>query len=345
MKINNKLIALTVAGASMVLASCESADVDFPDYEGGVSVYFPYQSPVRTLVLGTDEYDTTLDHAHKCKIGATMGGAYNGRNIVVDFDVENDLVKGMKGVEAMPADYYKLSDGQIKFNGKMSGTVEVELTDKFFADPLSITNHYVIPLVMKSQTGADYILAGEYDESIYGKGVSRFSDVWEVLPKDYVLYCVKYQNKYTGFYSRCGKYKFNGGAEYQMPSPADVITKDEDLFDPVIDGTDCQVRTASLNKALYTPGYVKDLAGLNCELELTFADNGTCTISTSKAGFTVTGTGRFTEKGAKKAWGDKDRDLLELEFTISNGTDNLTAKESLVWKRSGVKLETFNVEF
>ena len=32
--------------------------------------------PVRTLVMGEDEYDTALDNAHKCKINATMGGVY-----------------------------------------------------------------------------------------------------------------------------------------------------------------------------------------------------------------------------------------------------------------------------
>lgn len=346
MKINNKLIALTVAGASMLVASCDSADRDFPDYEGGVSVYFPYQTPVRTLVLGTDEYDTSLDHAHKCKIGATMGGAYNGRNIVVDIEVDNDLVKGMTNVVAMPTDYYSLSDGQIKFNGEMSGFVEVQLTDKFFADPKSVANNYVIPVVMKSQKGADYILAGEYDKAIYSEVPSRFSDVWSVKPKDYVLYCVKYQNKYTAYYSRCGKYTINGGAEFQKPCAEDFTgVKDADLFDPVIDGDDCQVRTASLTKALYTPGYTGDRAPFNCELELTFADNGTCTVSTSAEGYTVTGTGKFTEQGAKKAWGDKDRDIIEIEFTVVKGTDKLTAKESLVWKRSGVKIETFEAKF
>lgn len=33
---------------------------------------FVYQSPVRTIVLGDDEYDTSLDKEHKCKIKATL---------------------------------------------------------------------------------------------------------------------------------------------------------------------------------------------------------------------------------------------------------------------------------
>lgn len=71
------------------LWSCKSGDPTFPDYEGGTTVYFPYQYPVRTIVLGDDEYDLTLDHAHKCQIKATFGGSYNGSDgsvqVAVDF--------------------------------------------------------------------------------------------------------------------------------------------------------------------------------------------------------------------------------------------------------------------
>jgi len=37
------------------MTSCENQDNEFPDYEGGTSVYFATQYPVRTLVMGEDE--------------------------------------------------------------------------------------------------------------------------------------------------------------------------------------------------------------------------------------------------------------------------------------------------
>ena len=44
------------------VSSCKNSDVDFPDYEGGITAYFAYQYPVRTLTLGTDpEQDNSLD--------------------------------------------------------------------------------------------------------------------------------------------------------------------------------------------------------------------------------------------------------------------------------------------
>ena len=77
---------------SFAFSSCENASNPFPDYEGGVSVYFAYQYPVRTIVLGNDPVvDNSADRQHKCAIYATMGGAYGGRNITIDIAVDNTL--------------------------------------------------------------------------------------------------------------------------------------------------------------------------------------------------------------------------------------------------------------
>ena len=47
--------------ATALFTSCKNGDATFPDYENGTTVYFAYQRPVRTIVLGDDEYDTTMD--------------------------------------------------------------------------------------------------------------------------------------------------------------------------------------------------------------------------------------------------------------------------------------------
>ncbi len=57
----------------LAFSSCENQDWSFPDY-GRTTVYFAYQYPVRTIVLGNDEiFDNTLDNQHKCLIKAVMG--------------------------------------------------------------------------------------------------------------------------------------------------------------------------------------------------------------------------------------------------------------------------------
>lgn len=100
-KINSFSILLTGV-ASMLVMSCKNGDAEFPNYNNS-SVYFAYQSPVRTLVMGEDTYDTTLDNEHKCQIYATMGGAYSGNgSVVVDVMVDDELCKNLFLMEAQP---------------------------------------------------------------------------------------------------------------------------------------------------------------------------------------------------------------------------------------------------
>ena len=199
MKLNN-IAKIILAGAAMsLLASCHNQEQIFPDYDGGITAYFAYQYPVRTIVLGESEtFDTSLDNQHKCIIYGTMGGAYEGKDIVIDVEVDNTLTDnlffdaaGTTPVKAMPAEYYTLSGNQLKYDGKHMGGVEVQLSDAFFADPDAIKNTYVIPMKMTGIVkGADQILTGT--PAIEGD-VAWPTDAsqWKVLPKDYTLYAVK----------------------------------------------------------------------------------------------------------------------------------------------------------
>ena len=214
MKLIKLIFAMSVGVfVSWTITSCENQDNEFPDYEGGTSVYFATQYPVRTLVMGEDEYDTTLDNAHKCKINATMGGVYaNKKDITIDIEVDNTLCDNLYysytsasenvPVKAMPSNYYTLSDDKITLKNVLMDGVEVSFTDAFFADPEALTATYVIPLVMTGVTNADRILNGTLSEG--AEAVRCNSSVWLVQPQDYVLYCVKYINKWTGKYLRHG---------------------------------------------------------------------------------------------------------------------------------------------
>ena len=173
---------------SLGFVACKSGDQEFPDFEKQ-SVYFSKQYPVRTVELGNDDYvDLTNDNAHKIVIKATMGGAYdNPRDITVNVNADNSLCTGLKfkdsgdDVTPMPSNYYSLSASSITIpKGEISAGVEVQLTDDFFADKLSCSRHYVIPLKMTNVTGADEILSD----------------------KDFVLYAVNYVNRYHGVYVR-----------------------------------------------------------------------------------------------------------------------------------------------
>lgn len=319
-----KNIVLAAATSALaVLTGCENADVTFPDYEGGISVYFPYQAPVRTLIMGSDEYEeaTARDREHKCQIQATMGGAYTGKNITVDIKVDNSLLDYVEGVQAMPAEYYTLASNQIEYKGNPNGGVEVQLTDAFFNDPKSVSVTYVIPLLMTGVKGADHILSGELIEG--ASPIRADATSWSKQPQDYVLYAIKYINKYHGYWLR-------------QRECSGAVT--ENTYDKTIDQNTpiVNINTVSLTEATYEV----DVEGSKCVLDLAFDGSENCTISTTSEGWTVSNaSGKFTSKGAKYAWGQKDRDLIELSYTIehTNGT-KLTTKERLVWQKHGIAM-------
>lgn len=307
-----KYILPVLALSAVAFTACENSDKVFDDYEGGVSVYFAYQYPVRTIELGEDnEINTDLDNAHKFKIYSTMGGAYKGKNIEVQVAVDNSLCDNLyfangEPVKPMPSDYYTLATTSFQYAGDMMGGTEVQLSDAFFADPASITTTYVIPLVITSQSGAARILTGTLLDP--SKPSSRTnSNAWDVKPMDYTLYCVRFVNKWHG--------------SYLVKEPGKEIDKTTEIV---------EVKTTGLNECTYT-----NLDGK--VLTLSFSGDN-CTISGDG-----TGNGEFKQKSEIKAWGDKDRDALYLKYTVGDKSYD----ETLVIQRRTTDQDPFNtvVEF
>ena len=320
-----KMVAALLALMASFTA-CENGDQTFDDYEGGTTAYFAYQSPVRTIVLGDDEYDTTLDKAHKLKILATFGGSYNGRNATVNVAVDNSLCDNLTfadgtPVKAMPKEYYQLSTTAFNFNGGMQGGTEVQLTDDFFKDPDAVKNTYVIPLVMQNQTGFDRIATGTLKE---GKTGSRTNaSIWETAPRDYVMYCVKYQNKYSGWW----------------------LTNHNTSTENIEKASQVQITTRTLNSSVYTVEFQEGSKILKADLLLTFDDKENCTITSLTEGVKATGSGSWADNGIH-SWNNKDRDLMELnaEITFADGVKK-SLNEKLVWWRSGVTSEEFSYTY
>ncbi|MDR0962864.1 MAG: DUF5627 domain-containing protein [Mediterranea sp.] len=332
------LSLLTLAGLS--LNSCQNGDWEFPDFEYS-TVYFAYQSPLRTICLGEDVYDTTLDNLYQCQIMATMGGVYdNTGNVDISFRVDNSLCDNLQftgtttDVVAMPTSYYSLSSDRITIpKGKVLGGVTVQLTDAFFADPKALTTNYVIPVVMTGVAGADSILSGA---PLATNPIRTHAEDWDVLPKDYILYGVKYINKYDANYLRRGKDVYSGAKTGTEVRHAEYVEKDE-----VIDA----ITTRSLNTIAWAYN-AQDLDGNNidCNLLITFNDNGDCTLSTDSEGVTVSGSGKFVSKGDKKSWGNVDRDVLYLDYTLQHHGITCVTSDTLVVRDRGMKAEWFSVE-
>lgn len=357
MKISKYLYAAALGTSSLLVASCYNADQEFPDYEGGTTAYFAYQDPVRTVILGNDIYDNTLDNAHKIQIWATMGGAYKGRDGYAEIAVDNSLCDNLYFVDdagnaadpvlPMPESYYKLASNNIPYNGDVRGYVEVQLNDAFFQDAKSIENTYVIPLVMKSVTGIDHILTGTAREGV--TPVRTNESDWEVLPKDYVLYCVKYMNPWQAKYIRRGVDKVTEGTvskEYIRKDMSLVNSDPQNYTENPVNANDevCAISTKNMTQSIFPVSFKRANGGasVSCNLILTF-DGNKCTISTDDANVKVSGSGEYIEKATQQAaykdyqWGSLNgelvhRDVLRLAYDVdfNDGAIKVSTNDTLV---------------
>ena len=327
---------LTIGILSVMISSCRNQDVEFPDFDYS-TVYFAYQYPVRTIVLGEDLYDTSLDNQHKFEIYATMGGVYsNDKQITIDIAVDNSLTNNMffsagNPVMPMPANYYTLAANQIKLDKNFQGAVGVQLSEAFFADKNSLKNTYVVPLKMTNVNNADSILSGnpKYSGALRGNPAD-----WDVLPKDFVLYCVKFINQWHANYLRRGVDQITiNGTSKTVVRHKQYVENDE-LSNLI---------SASLMSNEF-PVSVENAEGVKqtCTLLLTFDSSNKITVSTTTEGYTSTGSGPFVPKCEKNSWGNTDRDVVYLNYNItSNSGVAYATKDTLVVQGRGVKIETF----
>lgn len=374
MKVREYIYGVALGVFSLTFASCYNADRDFPDYEGGTTAYFAYQYPIRTLVLGNDIYDNSLDNAHKCQIWATMGGAYGGRDATVDIVVDESLCDNLwfpdeggnphTQVLPLPHDFYnydELASTVINYNGEPRGYVEVKFTDKFFSSDKTMKTTYVIPLRMMKATGIDRILTGTPLEGY--DPVRTNTEEWSILAKDYVLYCVKYMNPWEGKYIRRGVDKIQNGDLYSEVVRKDMSLVNTDLEhykeNPVNANDEvCSIKTKNMTQAIFPVSFRVAGGSIYCNLILTF-NGDQCTVSTDDENVTASGSGEFITKGTERPeykeyqWGSNEgvpvqRDILRLAYEVKFNDKDIqisTADTLVVQTRDANKREFFEPKY
>ncbi len=323
-----------------LISSCKNADWSFPDYKYSTT-YFPYQSPVRTLVLGDYELtDNTKDNKLQFSIGVAIGGMYkNNQDREVGYVLDETLAKNLytdKGdaLVALPQSYYTLSPtGTVTVpNGKMRGYIDVQLTDAFLNDPGAYKVHYVIPLKIIS-AGTDSILQGK---TTMANPDRRIAVNLAIVPKDYTLFGIKYINPYHGKYLHRGKdvLKNAGGSVVDQVVYRTRYIEDNEIW---------YLRTISRNQVVLT-GLVRRTAGSpgSFKMMLTFDASGNCTISQfAGSTYPVSGTGKFVTNGDE--WGGKKRNAIILNYQVRDAVNGQfhQATDTLVIRDRDVRLETF----
>lgn len=321
------------------LAACSNWKQEFPDYKF-TSVYFPYQFPVRTLVLGDDIYDNANDNNHKFLISAAMGGVYENKtdrtvNIALEPTLCNSVRFGVTAgdtIKIMPSNYYTLSSTSsiVIPTGKFNGAIEVQLTDAFFNDPKAIGLRYIIPLKITSAAGVDSVLSGRTSKTT--PDLRKAGD-WDISPKNFTMFAVKFVNPYHAHYLHRG------------------VTVTKEVATGTVVGTQAQhqlykekdevwtVLTSGKNQVSYTGVLRSTLLTGTLKMYLNFDDAGNCTITDAGSTYPVTGTGKFVKLG--DSWGGQTRNVIHLTYTAANATYSLTATDTLVVRDRGIVLQTY----
>jgi hypothetical protein len=319
--------------------ACENQPNDFPDYDF-TSVYFPYQYPVRTLVLGNYIFDNTNDNNHKFLISATFGGVYENdqdREITIELAPElcdNAFFESTgEPVRLLPSEYYTLSSSNsiIIQAGEMSGSIEVQLTEAFFDDPLAIQLGYVIPIKIVGSSDIDTILSGK---SSLTSPDPRVADDWEVLPKDFTMFAVNFINPYHGTYLHRGTSTVKDGLNAVVENNVYRTTY-------IVDNELWSLKTTGRRQVSVQAFTHSDLVPGNLRMLLTFSENGDCVVTEDEgSAFVITGTGKFVEDA--DTWGNKDRDAIHVSYSLTSGDYTYTATDTLVIRDRDVKMQLYS---
>ncbi len=321
----------------LCLAGCKNQEIVHPDFKYTAG-YFPYQYPVRTLILGDDIYDNSNDNAHKFLISAALGGVYeNDRDRQFDIAIDESLCQqvlfgsGGDTIRALPKEYYNLTPTNTLVipKGKYNGGVEVQLTEAFFNDPKAIGLNYVVPLRLLASTDVDSIISGQSNLS---NPDPRKIENWTVAPKDFTLFAVKFINEYHG------NYFFQGESTLTDSTGALLETKTYKQDNVVQNGVTL-LSTTGRHQVAYNTSFQSDEVSGSLPLLLTFTD-GTCTVSSADDQIQITGSGSF-KQGAYE-WGNKSRNGMVLEYTVTIAGQTYTAKETLVARDRAVVMEVYN---
>ncbi|WP_281614899.1 DUF1735 domain-containing protein [Flammeovirga sp. SubArs3] len=157
------------------LSSCESYEDYLTDFDYS-TVYFPYQRPVRTSIVDSEE---------KIHVGVVLGGVReNEKRIISKFEIQPELLENTPW-KLLPNEYYTLGhDSEMIIEpGSFQGLIEVKLNDLFYQDTLTLANYYALPFKILSST-ADSIIVGDTDRG--------------VASRDYMIPVFKYINTLEG---------------------------------------------------------------------------------------------------------------------------------------------------
>lgn len=331
-----KKILMIFAVLAFGLHACKNFEITHPDFKY-TSGFFPYQFPVRTLILGDDIYDNTNDNNHRFVISAHLGGLYeNDKDRTFDIEVDNTLADRLlftangDTVRALPVKYYSLGSNKIVIpKGEMHAGVVVQLNDEFFDDPQAIGLNYVVPIKLKGSSDVDTILTGHSENP---NADPRQPSQWTVAPKNFAMFGIKFINEFHAAYFHYGRSEVKDASNTVLE---DTVYENKFLTSNPV------TRLATTGRHQVSATIFLRSAVMTGEVTMVLDFNGNnCTISApAGADYTITGNGEF-KKGAYE-FGGKPRNGIVLDYVVSRAGQTYTASDVLVVRDREVVLETY----
>ncbi|MBE0674762.1 MAG: DUF1735 domain-containing protein, partial [Bacteroidales bacterium] len=332
-----------------------------------LSVYFPLQYPIRTIVLGEDRVDNSIDLQKAFNIGVSIGGMYdNTSDRIVDFIIDPSYFtetqgkdtlygKDMNGINSklllLPPQYYTMvPDDQVTVpKGSFNGLIRINLTDDFFNDPNAIKLKYILPLKITDVPEGFSLLTGKVSAPSIVSPRWYVTTDWATgyLPKDFTLFAVKFINPWHGTFFYRGV-QIKDGVQDKVFHAIDISANET-----------AKIETEGLKKATYNR--MGEKLGVTYKSLLTFSDdvNGVGDITVSQAPgttYTISGSGKYykssTAFGKENGWtvdpltGQiKGALTITLNFTVLglSGTTTYQFTDTLVCRGNDVKYEEFTI--
>ena len=256
---------------SIALVSCYGDYLTDYTFSG---VYFPYQTDVRTFVVG---------EGMKIEVGVTIGGIRdNTKDRTVTFALDGSLITPamltrfqtaangyikdptatVTAFKQLPSNYYSISSSNtmvIKSGDHMGSVVIKPDSALFLGDPATKMATYVLPFNI-TKADADSILE----------------------PKRYAVIGLRYDNMLFG------KYFHGGVAVVNRPAKADTTIR----YYTAIPMPEPKIWTLTTNSpnSLYAPGFLDQVSGKN-EMLLTLNGNDVAISSVAGSSFVITSDG------------------------------------------------------
>jgi hypothetical protein len=332
---------------AFAIIGCEDQNVDFPDYDLH-AIYFPIQLPLRTISLGEDRTDNSLDRKYQFDIGVSIGGMYeNNKEWMVDYVVDPALTDSVYSIttpaykiEPLPPAYYTLNpENSVTISpGSFNGLIRVQLADEFFEDSLAIMGHYAIPLRLTGTT-ADSILSGQSSLLEGEIPDRRIPEHWEASksPKDWVLFGIKYVNAYHGNY-------LHRGRVIKMET-ASGIPVDTTFFGDKYRERDPLVMLTTTGKMEVITNGVGNRTGADYSMVLEFendqGNSGEVTIKPAEGvPYSVTGSGQYFDKAtSSEQWSLITWQSMYLNYSYDDGVYTHQISDTLVFRDRDIKYE------